>query len=134
MQGPCYYPAGHLWIYGLISQVFMHTDHCDFILRLIHLLLQSSCQAIVVAIALRYFKNETHRVQMIGLMLLLNWRMHEYYQLVYNDAFLEFFVFSCILLAAKNRPLGAAAMLSAAISIKAGGLLLLPAVLGWIQY
>lgn len=71
---------------------------------------------------------------MIGLMLVLNWRMHEYYQLVYNDAFLEFFIFSCILLASKNWPLGAATMLSAAISIKAGGLLLLPALLGWIQY
>jgi len=71
---------------------------------------------------------------MIGMMLLLNWRMQEYYQLAYNDAFLEFFIFACIYMVSKNRPLFAMIMLSLAISIKAGGLLMLPAVLGWTQY
>lgn len=135
MQGPCYYPGGHLWLYGLISRIFELTDSCDFILRLIHVLLQSACQSMVVAMALKYFKRaEAHRVQMIGLLLVLNWRMHEYYQLLYNDAFLEFVIISCMFLASKNRPIGAVTLLSVAISLKAGGLLLLPALLGWVQY
>jgi hypothetical protein len=60
--------------------------------------------------------------------------MHEYYQLLYNDAFLEFVIISCMFLASKNRPIGAVTLLSVAISLKAGGLLLLPALLGWVQY
>jgi len=35
-------------------------------------------------------------------------------------------------LASKKQPVGAVAALSAAISLKAGGLLLLPALLGWV--
>jgi len=89
----------------------------------------------VVSIASKYFKRtETHRVQMTALLLILNWRMHEYYILLYNDGFLEFAIILCMYLASSKRPVGAVAALSVAISLKAGGLLLLPALLGWVHY
>lgn len=135
MQGPCYYPGGHLWLYGLISRVFLVSDYCDLLFKVMHILIQSASQYLVIKISLNYFKNkETHRVQMIALMILLNHRMHELYQGYYNDAFLELFVVACIYFATSNRPVSAVMCLSIAITLKAGAILLIPALFGWIHY
>lgn len=88
----------------------------------------------VLSISRRYFNDEPKRVQMIGLVIMLNPKVNELYQLLYNDSFVEFYNLACIYLAVRNQPVAAAAMLSMAISIKAGAILLLPSLLGWIQY
>ena len=71
---------------------------------------------------------------MTAILLLLNWRMHEYHTLLYNDSFLELTIILSMYLASSKRPVGAVAALSVAVSLKAGGILLLPALLGWVQY
>jgi Gpi18-like mannosyltransferase len=88
----------------------------------------------VLSIGCSYFKAEPKRIQMIGFMIILNPKVNELYQLLYNDSFVEFYNFACIFFAMKNKPVLAAAMLSMAISIKAGAVLMLPSLLGWIQY
>lgn len=67
-------------------------------------------------------------------MLILNFRISEIYHLLYNDSFIEFYNIACIYLAVHNKPVIAAAMVSLSISMKAGGVLLLPSFLGWTQY
>ena len=78
----------------------------------------------VLSIAGSYFKAEPKRIQMIGFIIMLNPKVNELYQLLYNDSFVEFYNVACIYLAARNRPVLAAVMLSLAISIKAGAVLL----------
>jgi len=54
--------------------------------------------------------------------------------LCFNDSILSFYLVACVYAIAKNWPLLGAGMLTLAISIKAGGVLMLPAFLGWVQY
>ena len=113
--------------------MFEFADNWVIILQMIHILLQSTSQAMIVSIASKYFKRaETHRVQMIAFLLILNWNMHLYFIHLYNDGFFEFSIILCMYLASSKRPVGAVAALSVATSLKAGGLLLVPALLGWV--
>lgn len=89
----------------------------------------------VLSMAVRYFSSEPSRVQMIGFLIIFNSKVNELYQLLYNDSFVEFCIFAAIYsLASLNRPIVASMLLSLAISIKTGAILLLPCLLGWIQY
>ena len=135
LQGHCYYPGGHLWLYGLITRIFMVTDYCDIIFKVMHIGIHSMTQYFIVKLSCSYFKKtETHRVQMIALMILLNWRSHDLYHLYFNDSFLELFVVLCIYYASANCPISAVAFLGIAITLKAGAILLVPCLFGWVQY
>ena len=41
IQGPSYYPAGHLWHYSIIYKIFLSTDNGETILRFIHFSMHS---------------------------------------------------------------------------------------------
>jgi len=103
-------------------------------MRAVTLLLQSSCQYMIISLAIKYFKSEPKRIQIIGFMLILNCRIAGLYQLLYNDSFIEFYNISCIYLAVRNKPVLAAVMISLSVSMKVGGVLLLPSLLGFTQY
>jgi len=104
-------------------------------MQLVTTLMKSGTISMVQSLALRYFNGEPQRVQMIGFLLVFNSKIIELYDKLYNDSFVEFFNFATIYCLAKlNRPIVASMLLSLAISIKTGAILLLPCTLGWIQY
>ena len=69
------------------------------------------------------------RAQLVAFSLLANEGLNE---LVANDQFLGTFIILTVYFMAKERPYASAASLSLGLSIKAGGLLLIPALLGSI--
>ena len=136
IQGPCFYPAGNLWLYAIIDKyIFRSFDHCETIFQFQNILLQSACLAMILSIARRYFGSEPSRVQILGFLIVSNQGIHAVYQLMYNDNFLEFFMITAIfLVAVLNRPIIASLILSFGITVKVPGILILPGFLGWIQY
>ena len=54
--------------------------------------------------------------------------------MLFNDSILALYVVLCLYCITSNRPVIAALMLTLALSIKAGAILLLPGLLGWIHY
>jgi Gpi18-like mannosyltransferase len=89
---------------------------------------------VVGKLSFRYFKNEPFKAQLVCLMLVANEEMREINQLLFNDSILALYVVLCIYFVSGNRPLLAAQMLTMAMSIKAGAMLLVPSFLGAIQY
>ena len=63
-----------------------------------------------------------------------NEEVRELNQLLFNDSILALYVVLCLYFITCNRPHIAALMLSLALSIKAGAILLLPGLLGWTHY
>lgn len=58
-QGPCYYPAGHLWFYSIWYHVYVHTDNAEYYLKLFHVLLHSMANSILALLAYNYYgKND----------------------------------------------------------------------------
>ena len=102
---------------------------------MVHVVTHSFSTAMVLSLANAYFRTETCRVQMIGFMIITNQGHSDLLASLFNDSFIEFLVFgSFCCLAKSNRPLLASALLSLAISIKVGPILLLPCFFGWIQF
>ena len=136
LMGPCFYPAGHLWLYAIIDKyIFSTFVHCEMIFEIFNIMVQTCSLYIIISLARRYFNAEPSRAQIIGFLIVSNQSLHELYQNLYNETFQEFFVLSAIFcLVALNRPIVAAVILSLAISLKALAILLLPGMLGWIQY
>ena len=58
MQGPCYYPAGHLYHYMALNLIHMNTEHAERIVKLLHMLMHSFLICLTVKIAFIYFAEE----------------------------------------------------------------------------
>lgn len=58
VQGPCYYPAGHIWFYYPLYVLSSMTIHAEHIIKIIHFLLGSSCFYFYSQIAFKYFKRD----------------------------------------------------------------------------
>lgn len=71
-QGPCYYPAGHLWHYSPIYYMYLWTDQAEIYHKFIHLFLHSINMTVVVTVAYKYFKNDYLKPQLICFLLLAN--------------------------------------------------------------
>jgi len=54
--------------------------------------------------------------------------------MLFNDSILALYVVLCLYFITSNRPAVAALMLTLALSIKAGAILLIPGLLGWTHY
>ena len=136
IQGPCFYPAGNLWLYALIDKfIFRSFDHCETIFKFYNILLQSASLGMIISLARRYFGSEPSRVQVLGFLIISNHGINELYQLMYNENFLEFFMLCTIFcVAVLNRPILGSLILSFGISVKVPAILILPGLLGWIQY
>jgi hypothetical protein len=59
-QGQIFYPASHLWHYWLAYKLHFFTQHSEFIMKLLHLILYATVQFCIGAITFQYFKND-HR-------------------------------------------------------------------------
>lgn len=87
---------------------------------------------LITQISARYFKHDQTKSQLIGFMLLANEEIREINQLLFNDSILALYVVLCVYFVSSNKPLIAALMLTLAMSIKAGAMLLVPSFLGSI--
>lgn len=74
------------------------------------------------------------RGQMVAFVLVGSHRDREKWCQMYNDEIMVLYVLICIFYALRNKPLKSAFWISMAMSLKAGALLLIPALVGHIQY
>lgn len=89
---------------------------------------------LVSQIGYRYYKHDAGKAQIICFMLMANEEIREINQLLFNDSILALYVVLCVYFVSSNKPLVAALMLTLAMSIKAGAMLLVPSFLGSIMY
>lgn len=131
-QGPCFYPAGHLWHYSPIYFLYMYTEKAELIHKFLHILLHSGNISIVVSLAYKYFHNDIAKAQIISFMLISNNGMRQLNQMMFNDSIMSFYVLLCMFFVSKNRPISGAFSLTLGLSIKTGAILLFPGFLGWV--
>lgn len=134
MQGPAYYPPGELLHYSVIYKIFLATDQGEYILKMIHIVIHAITAVMASDLAFKYFDREHLKAQMICFALIANEETRELNLACFNDSFLCLYITLCIYFCTVGRPLSSAFMLTLAISIKAGALLIIPACLGIIQY
>jgi predicted membrane-bound dolichyl-phosphate-mannose-protein mannosyltransferase len=111
--------------------MFLQTNLAEYYLQAVHFLIHGLITLLVGELGYMYFSTEPLKAQLICFLFLGNEEVRELNQLMFNDSILALYVILCIYSMVKDRPGLAALMLSLAISIKAGALLLLPGVLGW---
>lgn len=58
VQGPCYYPAGHLWHYVPIYYMYLATDQAEQYLKLLHIVALTVVSVLVSKIAYNHFKTD----------------------------------------------------------------------------
>lgn len=81
-QGPCNYPAGHIWLYAPIYVMFTHLEWAEHYLKLLHFAVASICNFYMGSISYKYFKHSPQKAQLVCFMLLANQKC-EY--LMFND-------------------------------------------------
>jgi len=134
LQGPCFYPAGHLWVFIPAYLLHIYTEYAEFIVKFVFFLMHSTNMALVTKIAYAYFQHNPERAQLVSFMLLANMMDREFAQMQFNDNVLALCMTAMIYFLVVKRPLLASAMFSFGLAIKAGALLILPAFLGAVQY
>jgi hypothetical protein len=50
-EGPCFYPAGHVWHYLMAVFIHINTNHPFLVMRLVHLAIYQICSHLVVRLA-----------------------------------------------------------------------------------
>lgn len=115
--------------------LYLRTDQAEHLVKLLHFGLSSASLFMVCQIVLKYFKQDKRTAQFVVLMLLFNQEIREFNQMLFNDAFLSFYITLCFyLLFVKNQPLKASLAATAALGMKAGAVLVLPGLLGFLHY
>ena len=61
LQGPCFYPAGNLYLYLPVYHLHMFTEDAEYIMKVVHFLIHSFTILIVSKIAYKYFKHSPFR-------------------------------------------------------------------------
>ena len=134
MQGQCFYPAGHLYHYIPAYYLYLLTDKAEYIWKALHFFLHSAIQYNIGQIAYLYFKDRVWKAQLVCFLLLGNEEIREFNAYLFNDTFLALYIIISLRMVAMNKPMLAAFFLTMSLSIKAGGMLMIPSFLGWIQY
>jgi len=153
--GPCFYPAGHLYHYIAAFWLHYQTENAEYIIKFGHLVIHSLVIYFVVKISYAYFAEEKYkkikvgkkeklekyydesrssRAQMIAFILLAAKEDREYWATMYNDEIMMLYMIIAIYVTIKNKPLWGTFWFSLALSVKAGVILLIPGLLGQIQY
>lgn len=91
-------------------------------------------QYCICRIAYKYMKYRAEDAQFVCFMLLGNDRIRDMYSQLYDDAFVGFYLTLAFYFIIFGRVYVAAVFLSLALSVKAGVLVALPALLGTIQW
>ena len=135
VQGPSFYPAGHLLHYVPVYWLYLYTDQAEYIWKFTHFLIHSTIQFLVARIAYSYYRKNPMKAQMICFMLLGNEEIREFNQYLFNDSLLALhMMLSLYFIIVKNKPVLASFFLTLSMSIKAGAILMIPTFLGWIMY
>jgi predicted membrane-bound dolichyl-phosphate-mannose-protein mannosyltransferase len=132
MQGPCFYPAGHLWLYYPFYVLYTSTENAEHYMKVVHYLMHSAQNLLVSLIGFEYFENDASVSQLICFVLLANSSVRREESAMYNDQFMAFFQVLAIYLLVKRKVFWASMSFSAALSIKAGAVLMLPVFLGTV--
>ena len=112
----------------------LNTEDAEYYTKFLSFVIHSMNNFLVTKIAYFYFSNQPLRAQMLAFILLANEHDRIFNQMQANDQLLGFFIFLTIYLISLKRPYLASSSFSIGLSIKAGGLLLIPALLGTILY
>ena len=72
LQGPCFYPAGHIWFYLPAYFLHIYTENAEYIIKFGFFVIHSLSISLVSKISCAYFKDEPERAQLITFMLLAN--------------------------------------------------------------
>lgn len=126
------------------------TEDAEYIIKFGHLVIHSLCIYFLIKIAYAYFAEEkkglkpgeekqydetrSAKAQLIAFILISNKEDRQYWSTMYNDEIMILYMFIAIYLAIKNKPIFASFWFTMALSVKAGVILLLPALLGQIHY
>jgi hypothetical protein len=153
--GPCFYPAGHLYHYIAAFWLHNQTEDAEYIIKFGHLVIHSLVVYFVVKISYAYFAEEKYKkiqgglkekvekyydesrsskAQMIAFILLAGKEDRMYWSTMYNDEIMMLYMLIAIYVTIKNKPLAGTFWFTLALSVKAGVILLIPALLGQIQY
>lgn len=134
-QGPCYYPAGHIWFYRCFFRIFNTNENAETILKMFHIILHSVSNYLSCSLAKAYFVDQPLTVQLIQLTLLGNSKWRRVEQELFNDQVMAFFcLLSVYLLTICKRPFLASLSLTSALSMKASAIFYVPTFLGLLQY
>lgn len=128
------YPPGQLFHYSLIYMIFVRTDKAEYILKLMHMILQVVMIVLVSKVGYSYFKKDQMKAQMICFLFIANQELRDLNLFCYNDTLLGLYVVLVIYFTIKNRPILASLMFTIGLSVKAGSFFILPAFLGIVQY
>ena len=55
-QGPCFYPAGHLWFYSYWYTLYTQTDKAEYYLKIFHIMVHSVANSILGLLAYNYYQ------------------------------------------------------------------------------
>jgi len=98
LQGPCFYPAGHLWLYSMPYILHLNTLEAEFIMKFLTFIVHSLNNLLISLISFEYFKDKPEKAQMICVMLLANEGERIMNQLMFNDQILGMSIFAAIYL------------------------------------
>ena len=93
-QGPCFYPAGHLWLYYPVYLLYTHTEKAEYIFKFVHFIVHSLTNLLVCLVGFEYFKDEPWKAQFLPFLYVANTLARREESLLYNDQFMAFF---CVL-------------------------------------
>lgn len=134
VQGGCEYLAGHLWHYLFVYKLYLSTRYAELLWKVISILIQTLMILSVTRLARSYFRNDQRKYQLVGFILATNHFVHKAHQQVNNDDFLALYAILAILMMSVDHPLLSVVFMNLSLSIKAGALLLVPTMFGWIHY
>lgn len=131
-QGPCYYPAGHLWLYYWFYPMYTHTEYAEHYMKIVHFIVDSTTNLLYSKVAYKYFHDRPMDAQMACFMLLAVTK-NEYQ--MFNDQFCALFVALAVyLLVCRNQCALSSLAVGCGLSIKAPVVLLLPSFFGTVLY
>ena len=61
LQGPCYYPAGHIFLYLPQYLIHLYTEHAEYFSKALALNIFGATQLIIIDLAYNYFVDEPIR-------------------------------------------------------------------------
>jgi alpha-1,3-mannosyltransferase len=130
-QGPCFYPAGHIWHFLPAAWLHYNTKYAEIIMKAVFIGIHSFTNFFIGKIAYLYLENDCES-QLIILSLLSNKDAMLYYLEMFNDEIMMLYLILCIYYAITNKPVAASFFLTMGVGVKAGLLLIIPGFLGSI--
>lgn len=125
-----------MWFYQFWYRVYVSTTHGEYYLKLFHIVVHSVANSLMGLLAYNYFGAKDRLTpQLICFMMLSNHCVRREESLLFNDQIMySISIVAVYCLSVLGLPLVSAFFFTVSMSIKAGTMLYMPAVLGVIQY